>query len=264
MRIVALLITYNESRFIEPCLNNYIKQGVEVYLVDNDSTDDTVEKAKAYLGRGLIGIEHWPRAGLYDNTAQLHRKEALAQSLDADWFIQTDTDEIRLPPTGHPTLQAALTQADAAGYNAANFMEYVFIPVAESPNHDHPNFQETLRWYYPFQPFYPHRLTAWKRQPGPVNLVEAAGHRVNFPGLRMSPELFKIKHYIGLSVPHLLEKYGQRRHPPEEIAKGWQGWRERLQPHQITLPSQADMRLYVSDEALDPSRPLQKHNWVAS
>lgn len=263
MQIVALLSTYNESRFIEPCLNNFIRQGVEVYLIDNDSTDDTVVKAKAYLGRGLIKIETRPRQGVYENKAILQRKEILAQALEAEWFIQTDADEIRLPPNRYASLQAALTQADAAGYNAANFMDFVFIPVAESPDHDRPNFQETMRWYYPFQPFFPHRLTAWKRQPGPVNLAETGGHCVKFPGLRMSPELFKMRHYMGLSIPQLIEKYGQRRYPSEEIAHGWHGWRAELQARQITLPSQTEMRLYISDNALDASQPRLKHNWVA-
>lgn len=68
---------------------------------------------------------------------------------------------------------------------------------------------------------------------------------------------------MGLSVPQLLEKYGQRRYPPEEIAQGWHGWRAQLQARQIALPSHTEMRHYVSDEALDASQPLLKHNWVA-
>jgi len=60
VRVVALITSYNERRFIGPCLEHLYEQGVESYLIDNGSTDETVEIAEQFLDRGLIAIEEFP------------------------------------------------------------------------------------------------------------------------------------------------------------------------------------------------------------
>jgi glycosyltransferase involved in cell wall biosynthesis len=259
MRIVAILATYNEERFIGACLENLFRQGVEVYLCDNESTDQTVPIAESYQGRGLIGIETIPRVGVFNLRQQLERKERLAVTLEADWFMHVDADEIHLPPRSDRTLAQAFTEVEAQGYNAVNFNEFTFIPTRESPDHDHPNFQETMRWYYPFLPSYPHLLRAWKRQPVPVEQAWSGGHQVRFPGLRMVPQSFTMRHYLFLSVPHAIRKYVNKSYDPAEVEGGWHGWRTKLKPEMIELPAQSELRTYVSDDQLDPSNPRTQH-----
>jgi glycosyltransferase involved in cell wall biosynthesis len=118
MRVIALLATFNEERFIAGCIQHLFKQGVQVYLIDNSSTDHTVAIANRYLNRGLIGIETLPRTGLFNLRAMLNRKEELAAELDADWFMHVDTDEIRVPPRSNRTLAQAFAEVDAHGYNS--------------------------------------------------------------------------------------------------------------------------------------------------
>ncbi len=266
MRVVALLATYNEERFIAATLDHLLEQGVDVYLIDNCSTDGTLEVATNYLDRGVIGIETLPRAGVFDLKAVLRRKEELAASLDGDWFIHLDADEFRLPPNSHQTLAQALADVDAQGYNAVNFQEFAFVPTKESPDHDHPNFVNTMRWYYPFNPrrASPHRLNAWKAQREPVDLVSKAGHRVKFPGLRMYPTSFKLRHYLYLSVPHAERKYGKRRHSPEALARGWHRWREYFDAERVNLPSETELRAYISDDLLDSSNPRLQHDMLST
>jgi len=255
---VAILAAYNEERYIGGCLKHLIEQDVEVYLIDNCSTDRTVEIAERYLGRGLVDIETFPRAeGVYKWRPILERKEQLATVLEADWFMHVDADEIRLPPRSDRTLAQAFAEAEAQGYNAVNFLEFTFVPTREAPDHDHPHFQQTMRWYYPFLPFFPHRLNAWKRQPERVDL--AGGHRVRFPGLRMYPESFKMRHYLFLDVAHAVRKYAGRSYDAAEVRKGWHGWRAKLVPEKIELPSRKELRLYMSDDMLDPSDPWTQH-----
>jgi glycosyltransferase involved in cell wall biosynthesis len=260
VRVVALLATYNEERFITGCLEHLIGQGAEVYLIDNCSTDRTVEIAERYLGRGLIDIETFPRTeGVYKWRSILERKEQLASTLEADWFMHADADEVRLPPRSARTLAQALAEVEAQGYNAVNFLEFTFVPTREAPDHDHPHFWQTMRWYYPFLPWFPHRLNAWKRQPERVELAPSGGHGVRFPGLRMYPESFKMRHYLFLSVPHAIRKYVERSYDPEEVHNGWHGWRARLIAERIELPSQEELRFYTSDDELDPSEPRTRH-----
>ena len=166
MKIVAILASYNEQRFIGACLDHYLQQGIHVYLLDNDSTDNTLEIAKQYLGRNLIGIERIPRNGLYQWQKILMRKEELADEIEADWLMHADPDEIRGAPNSRQTLAEAIAEIDKKGYNAVNFMEYTFLPVRESNDHDNAEFQKTMRWYYPFAQRHPHRLNAWKNRTG--------------------------------------------------------------------------------------------------
>jgi hypothetical protein len=261
MRIVALIASHNERRFIGSCIEHLREQGVETYLIDNYSTDETVEIAERYLGRGLIGIETLPGGEGNDFVlrTQLRRKEELARELEADWFIHLDPDEVRLPPPGGAaTLAEELAVADRSGYNAANFLELTFLPTREAPDHDHGDFAQTLRTYYPLLPEFPHRLNAWKAG-REVDLRSKGGHQVRFSGLRMYPRSFLMKHYLLLGREHAIEKFVRRDFDPEETARGWFSWRTRLSADGIRLPSESELRTTRSDDDLDPSNPSKYH-----
>ncbi|HEX8673602.1 MAG TPA: glycosyltransferase family A protein [Longimicrobium sp.] len=262
MRVVAILATYNEERFIEPCLESLFEQGIQAYLVDNDSTDRTVAIASRYLGRGLLGVERFPRDGIYRWSSLLERKAQIAATLDADWFMHVDADEIYPSPRPGITLCEALADIDAQGYNAVNFYQYTFVPTQESPDHEHPGFLETMKWYYPFIPTVPHLIRAWKRQPAPVDLAQSGGHRVHFAGLNLYPESLPMRHYHFLSLNHAIRKYVSKQYDPHEVGRGWHTWRATLRPDTIKLPSRAELKTYTSDHELDPSNPRASHCFV--
>jgi hypothetical protein len=260
MRAIAILASYNEERFIGPCLEHLLGQGIDAYLIDNSSTDETRAIARRYLNHGLVGLEIMPRDGMYRWRALLQRKEELAATLPGDWFMHQDPDEFRLAPHPGQTLQEALAAANDLGYNAVNFVEFTFVPTWEAPDHDHAAFLQTMRWYYPFAPRYPCRLNAWRKQPVRINLNDSAGHLVNFPGLRWFPQSFPMRHYLYLSPAHALRKCQHKAQVPEEARRmGWHGWRLRLRGADIPLPNQAALRYYESDADLDASWPLTRH-----
>ena len=259
MRIVALIAAYNEARFIGGCLDHLHEQGVDAYLCDNGSTDDTVAIASRRLGRGLLAVEQLPRDGTYRWRALLGRKEELAADLDADWFVHLDADEIPLPPRGQPTLREAFVEADAQGYNAVEFAELTFVPTREAPDHDHADFRRTMLWYYPFASTPLHLLRAWKRQPARVDLASSGGHTVAFPGRRHSPQRFRLRHYLFLSREHARAKYERRRYDAQELRHGWHGWRSSLLVDGLQLPSQSELRMAHGDDELDPSAPRTEH-----
>lgn len=263
-RVVAIIAAFNEERFIGGCLEHLFANDIEAYLCDNESTDRTVEIAASYLGRGLRGIETLPRDGTYRWRQILARKEQLAAELTADWLLHLDPDEIPQSPRPDQTLAEALAEADAAGYNAVDFHELTFVATREAPDHDHPEFRRTMRWYYPFAPAPLHRVIAWKHQPK-VDLVSTGGHQARFRGRRISPQALFLRHYLILSREHMLRKYVRRRYDAGEVRKGWHGWRAKLTPDKIQLPSQAQLRFTADDADLDASSPRHQHfiEWPA-
>lgn len=264
-RVVAMIATYNEERFIAGCLEHLFNQGVEVYLIDNCSTDRTTEIAERYRESGLLGMETLPRAEKFDLSEQLRRKEELAATFEADWIMHVDADEVHLPPRSDQTLAQAFAEVEAAGYNAVDFQEFTFLPTEESPDHDHSEYQSTMRWYYPFTPFSPRLMRAWRQQSVPVSLSRYGGHKIDFPGMKLWPEKFPMKHYLFLSAPHILNKYAERNFDRAEVRRGWHGWRARLEAQGIRLPSQAELRFQEPEGELDASNPREHHvteEWV--
>lgn len=259
MQVVALLATFDEERFVAHCIEHLVSQGVEVYVIDNESTDATVEIAERYRGGGLLGIETFPRDGAYAWAPLLRRKAALASALEADWFLHVDADEVRLPPRSGMTLAEAFAAVDLQGFNAVNFLEFTFVPTLEDPDHDHPRYAESMRSYYPYLPSFPDRMNAWKRQDQPVDLAANGGHRVDFPGLRMYPESFRMRHYLFLSAEHAIRKYVERAYDPREIEAGWHRRRAALRAEDIALLPDSDLRVYVTDDELDASDPWAEH-----
>lgn len=129
---------YNEGDVISPVIQHLVENGVDVYLLDNRSTDDTVKQASRWLGRGLLEIETFPGADddrysraaeRYDWTAILLRKEELARTLEADWFLHHDADEIRESPLEGVTLKDAIRFVDSLDYNCIDFRIFDFPPV---------------------------------------------------------------------------------------------------------------------------------------
>jgi 2-polyprenyl-3-methyl-5-hydroxy-6-metoxy-1,4-benzoquinol methylase len=259
MRVIALLATYNEQRFIAGCMEHLARQGVHVYLIDNESMDATVEIAKKY--NNLIGVETYPRGGVYKWKSILQRKEELAFSLDADWFMHVDADERHLPADGFDTLAKAFEAVDALGYSAVEFHEFTFVPTVEHPDHDHPDYELSMKWYYHFAPRPLHLMRAWKKQPVRVDLASAGGHRIVSPQLKVYPRPFQMKHYLFVSREHAAKKYINRGYEEGEVREHWHGWRARLVSGAIQLPGEAFLETTESASNLKTTNPWKRH-WI--
>ncbi len=259
MKIIALMSVYNEEKYIAHVLRHCIQQGLFVYLINNSSTDRTEEIARQFAGKGILTIETLPRPDGFDLPAILKRETELAATLDGDWFIHLDADEFLVSGHADLSLHDAFADADRRGFNAIHFMEYVFVPTQEQPNHEHDQFLQTMRWYYPFLPRSPHRLIAWKRQPQPVDLVSSGGHAVAFPLRRIYPRWLAMKHYVCLSHEHACRKWVDLKFSTEMEARGWSANRRNLTRESIVFPPEKKLREYRGDAELDPSFPEKSH-----
>ncbi|MGB5685229.1 MAG: glycosyltransferase family A protein, partial [Candidatus Electrothrix sp.] len=230
-RVIALIAAYNEADIISSVIEHLINNGIEVYLIDNRSTDDTVEQASPFLGKGLINIETYPPShscsdepnGVYDWSSILRRKEELAVELEADWFIHHDADEFREGPFPSLTLKKAIRYVDSLGYNCIDFHLLNFHPVNNDfiPGTDP---RSVFTRYEDGADFDAVQRKCWKSTGTPVSLVHAGGHDVQFYGRRVSPIKFILCHIPIRSQQHGIRKVFQERKNrfvESERAKGW-------------------------------------------
>lgn len=226
-RVVAFVPVYNESDIITPTLRYLTGQGLQVYVIDNWSTDDTLARVRSFSGPGLIGVERFPASGpvaTYEWRQILGRIEDLASELDADWFVLHDADERRHAPWAGVDLRTGLHHADRCGFNCVDHVVVDFWPTGErvDPARDvegqlrHFSFSDHAGHY--------HQRKAWKNPGCRVSLASSAGHDVHFPGRRVYPFKFLLKHYPLRSEEHGRRKVLADRAPRwnrDERALGW-------------------------------------------
>lgn len=196
--VVALMTSYNEADIIAPSLHQLITSGIKVYLIDNWSTDGTVEIARSFLGKGLIGIEQYPlegRADYYHWAPLLHRKEEVARDLQADWYIHTDVDEYREAPWSDMTLRDGLYHVDECGFNAVDFtlVNFALIDNSFPPGSDYVKYFR--HWEFGERPGHFIQVKAWKNTSLPVDLTSSGGHLATFDNQRIYPYKFLNRHY---------------------------------------------------------------------
>ena len=253
-RVVAFMTAYNEADIIVPAISRLIAQGVEVYLIDNWSTDNTVENASQLLGKGLIAIEKFPSDGpprYYEWTRLLGRVEELANRLSADWFIHHDADEIRESPWAGVTLKDAVYLVDRSGFNAIDHTVVVFPPVDNDfvPGDDFGSYFS----YFDFgrRPTHFSQMKVWKNLRCPIRLANSGGHEAEFAGRRVYPFKFLLKHYPIRSQTHGDRKiFTERvqRFSPEERAKGWHLQYDSLIHGQVFLKRPSELARFEQEQ----------------
>ena len=226
--MVAIIAAYNEADVIGCVVGDLIEQGVQVYLLDDGSTDGTLAAVEPYRGRGLLEVERLsggegPAAGGFEWERILRRKAQLAHELDADWFIHHDADEFRESPWPHLSLKAAIQLVDEAGFNTIDSTRFDFWPC-----HDRFRPGEDVRLafthYAPPAPYDRLQIRCWKRTDALVDLAGSGGHEVRFPGRKVFPVRFVLRHYPIRGQAHGERKVFTERRArflAAERARGW-------------------------------------------
>ena len=261
MRVVALLAIRNEERYLSRCLEHLFDQGIETCVIDNGSTDRSLEIANSYLGRGVFRIEHLPFRGKFELYSQLRKKERLASEIEADWFFHQGADEIREASLPYKTLLEGIEEVDRQGYNDINFDEFVFLPTSDDESYEGTDYVNEMRYYYYFAPWPLRQVNLWKKMEASINLTDSAGHRVSYDGQKIFPEPFILRHYILLSKAHALEKYGKRIHSEDGIRRGWHGARLHFSENKLNFPKRERLKKVANDNVWDRSEPWKEHEF---
>ena len=255
--VIALIAAYNEADIIEQVVSDLIAQGIQVYLLDDGSTDGMAAAVEPYVGRGVVAIERLggATAGFepegpdrFDWEQILRRKTELATELDAAWFIHHDADEFRESPWSHLSLSDAIRHVDALGYNAIDFAGLDFWPV-----HDGFRAGDDVRAAFTFcSELAPHDLPqvrCWKKTDS-LDLASSGGHDACFTGRRVFPLRFVLRHYPVRGQAHGDRKvFGERRNRflDRERNRGWHVQYDQLQEGVSFLRDPATLARYDPD-----------------
>jgi glycosyltransferase involved in cell wall biosynthesis len=263
---LALLAAKNEKRHINFTISALIKEGLDVVLLDDGSTDGTRELAQEFLGKGLLEIRSRPDQGVYDWTSVLKWKKKVSSEFPHKWLVHVDADEWLQHPQEGMTLLDLITEADSVGANAIDFEEFTFIPKPELEPGGDP--RATFRSYYWHRPVGFGYLRAWKNGLGLSN-IKSGGHGLNssFFWARSSIKEHSkkgiLRHYPILSEEHLREKYGKRVFAQRELDRGWHA--DRLKLSEWSLSVFGNPHIFVldkpSDKNFNRSNPINKHFW---
>ena len=262
-RVVAILAVRNERPYLRNCLGHLIDNGIDFFIVDNESTDGTAALLREpRFAEYLVGQRRLPFRGAFDWAGLLRAREEAASGIEADWVVFVSADEIMHSYSAGESLAAAIARADADGYDVIDFNEYVFLPVNVDYVVDCPGWQP-LRHYYFFEPSRP-RLMRARRRDLRVSHVTTGGHVLEGDSFRLSPESFALRHYIVRDQAHAFRKYTTRVFRPEEIARGWHAARNGQPAVSFALPPDAELE-YVDtpdDRNLSRAHPRKEHYWL--
>ena len=256
VRAVAIIMVRNGGPYVGHCLAHLVRQGLDVAVLDHDSTDRTRALCLEWEGRGVFHVQYVPYQGYFSLREQLGLKQKLIEKLNADWVVHQDIDECLEPPTGFATLIEWFEAAEKENCNVLNFDEFVFIPHVEK----YETFYDS-RYYYFFSPWSPRLMRAWKPAAN-LSALETGGHVLK-GDVRLFPQAGYLRHYLFTDQGHAYQKYAARPFAVSEVEQGWH--RNRLSIPKAALHFPAKQLLeclpVAGSRAFNVRNPWKQHYW---
>jgi hypothetical protein len=192
-RLFAVLGTWMEADVVAACVDNAKTQGCErIFLVDNDSPDDTVERAVdagAEVAR-IFATDHYDEDLRMRLMNEVVEEASSAQEADHVWWLWLDADEFAHGPSGQ-TLREHLGQLDRR-FRIVGTRYFNHYP-SDAPQYvpgKHPlDFQplcEELAPPFCAQRHRKHPLQRWDRDAPPI-ICEAGFHRAHSDAALIEP-----------------------------------------------------------------------------
>lgn len=235
--VVALIAARNENDIIGQVIEDLVSQGVDVYFIDDGSTDGTLETVRSWTGRGVIGLERRSPSATFNWTEILRRKEQLAAELEASWFIHHDADEFRQSPFPGKSLAEAIRIVDELGYNAIDFRVLNFRPTATDRFDGSKDVRRALTYFEPAEYWETPQVKAWRKTEH-VDLASSGGHDAQFAGRLVCPVQFLLRHYPVRNQAQGEQKIFADRRPrftDAERGAGWHVQYDRIEPGESLL-----------------------------
>lgn len=254
-KVLAIMHVYNEVDILEQTIQYLLGQGIDVYIVDNWSSDGSFEIAsklkneypdRLYLER--FPLEGYKESHKYEWYKQLTRTEEISKQTEYDWYIHYDVDEIRVSPWKNVTLKDAFCYIDSLGYNCVEntVIDFRLTDMDEEIFNKNAFFEMRVS-------IYTEQLKSWKKD-DLIDLKESAGHKVHMANPRVFPLKILNKHFPMRSVRQASKKIFQERQKDysqeEKKEKGWHTQYDRLKNEDDLIYDKSDL-LYWDDSAYE-------------
>jgi hypothetical protein len=125
MNVLAIVAVHNERKRLPALIDYYRKQGIDVFVIDNESTDTTYK----YLLKNKIKFSRLYTKGAFDLNQIWQEKLKYWDLFKADWGIYADIDEFPVTSEFKGRLKALIEKRDSEGYNRIRMPHYMFFPV---------------------------------------------------------------------------------------------------------------------------------------
>jgi hypothetical protein len=235
-RVLAILAGYNEGDILIQTVNSLLKDGFDIYYIDNWSDDSSISDLKQFIKENKleskVRFELFPhsKTKFYDWQGILKRKSEISTLENYNWYMHMDIEEIREGFYDMPILKCFYI-ADLLGYNLLKFKVIPFILEKDGfkgnlKNHNMKQFFEYTKLHNTFSGDML-QLKAWKNLNTSYDLFSSGGHKIIF-GKDITNIIFPIplqlRHYPIRSISHGLKKIfldRKSRFSPKEISMGW-------------------------------------------
>lgn len=257
----AILCVRNEGMHIRRAISDFVNDGVDVIVIDNGSTDQTLDICSEFKGNGLLFTRNMPWSGNFDLTQQLEIKNTIISQLRHDWIIHADADEWMHSSREGESLVDGITRISDCGFNVINFEEFVFLPKPNQISDPTSYKKQSLHYYY-FAPRKKRLMRAWNRILN-VNNASSGGHVLRGENINVAPESFILRHYIVLSYQHALDKYIDREFSRRDLVKQWHGNRLNFTTNNLKIPDSSNLKKLDrwNDRHFDFTDPKTHHYW---
>lgn len=261
MNVCAIIAVRNEARHLPILLEYLARSNVDVVIVDNESSDESVDIASSRIGNSVIAVHTLPFHGQFSLSDQLRLKAKLVSDLDHEWIIHQDADEILEHREPGESLLEIFREAERQDCTTVNFDEFVFVPPAEEREAS-PDFLKHMRHYYFFEPDQRRLMRAWRRDTALSN-VHSGGHVLQGTGGRLVDVNHNLRHYMALSQGHVEQKYLARKYSEEDLARGWHGNRVSITRDNLRLPTTQSLLTLpcATSKSFRRDTPRRTHFW---
>jgi tetratricopeptide (TPR) repeat protein len=226
--VTAIINCYNESDIIEDVILYLIKQDINIFVVDNWSTDGSFEIiSKLSEEYQNINVTRFPDAPNNDFNwnEQLKNTVNISEKLGYGWYLHYDADEIRESPWQNINLREAISFVDSLGYNAIDFTILNFRYVKDDSDYEDKPLIERLRYCdFGNHPADFMQTKGWKYYGQRVNLNDSGGHNVKFEDKKVYPFHFLTRHYPLRNCEQASQKLFRDRFPRFRNERQKFGW----------------------------------------
>ena len=219
--LTAILSCRNAQPTLARCLDHLIWSGADVIVLDDGSTDRSRQIVRDRLGQGVRELIELPYAGAFDLTLQLRRKAEIISKIGQGWILHADADEFVDSPDGTP-LAEYLSYWDSSDIVTFPCTERLFLPKAESEQHDPADYPETMQNFIRMAERDPKQRVFRSNVPLPV-WHATGGHSVTRRCDEVSPVPLGLRHYFGLSLDLIRARVLGRVFASHDFAKKWHG-----------------------------------------